>query len=145
MRIIPFSEEYSDIARNCVLDVLSDEGFAYDPLKDLDLEDIWNNYLREGGAFFLALDNGGVVGTSAARNRGAGVCEIKRLYVRKEFRGMGLGLALFRKALEFAEKNYSSVRLKTDKGLKKAISMYLRHGFMVVKENDGIVYLEKTF
>jgi putative acetyltransferase len=143
MNIIPFSPEYSEKAKSFVIGVLSDEGFVCDSLKDSDLDDIENNYIENGGAFFLAITGGEIAGSSAVRNLGSGICEIKRLYVKKGCRGRGLGLALFRKALEFAEKNYSLAKLKTDPSLKKAISLYMGHGFIRVKEEDGAVYFEK--
>ncbi|WP_094227245.1 GNAT family N-acetyltransferase [Methanolobus psychrotolerans] len=144
MNIVPFSPECSFRARSFVLGVLSEEGFDYDPLKDSDLDDIESNYIRKGGGFFISFDNGEVVGTSAVRNIGSDICEIKRLYVKKECRGKGLGLALFKAVLEFAKQNYSCARLKTDSSLKKAISMYLQHGFVLLKEDNGTMYFEKS-
>ncbi|WP_406670431.1 GNAT family N-acetyltransferase [Methanolobus sp. ZRKC4] len=144
MNIISFSSDLSSKTKSFVLGVLADEGFAYDPLKDFDLDDIGGNYLRAGGAFFISLHDGKVVGTSAVRCLDSDSCEIKRLYVKNECRGKGLGLALFRKALDFAERNYSSIQLKTDSSLEKAISMYLRHDFIVIKEENGTVYFERS-
>ncbi|TGC09766.1 GNAT family N-acetyltransferase [Methanolobus halotolerans] len=144
MNIIPFSSEYSSRAKSFVIDVLAGEGFAYDPQKDPDLDDIEGNYIRKGGIFFISLANGEVVGTSAVRDMGSGACEIKRLYVRKECRGRGLGLALFRTALDFAEKHHSKIKLKTDPSLRKAISIYLGHGFVITKKEGGFLYFEKS-
>ncbi len=144
MSILPFSPEYAAQVKEFVLSVLSEEGFDYDPLKDYDLDDIKCNYLSEG-AFFLYLRDGTVAGTSAVKHIDREVCEIKRLYVDKKFRGQGIGFALFFKALDFASENYSLVKLKTDKSLKKAISIYLQCGFVKVKEEKGTVYFEKTF
>ncbi|WMW21425.1 GNAT family N-acetyltransferase [Methanolobus mangrovi] len=143
MSVFPFSSEYSSGTRAFVLSVLSGEGFEYDPLKDSDLDDVGGNYLRAGGAFFIYLYKGEIVGTSAVKNLGSGNCEVKRLYVKKECRGKGLGLALFLAALDFSKKNYSFVRLKTDSSLKKAIFIYLSNGFEIVKEEAGTLYFEK--
>ncbi|MDK2948791.1 MAG: putative acetyltransferase [Methanolobus sp.] len=144
MNIVPFSSGYSSAARSFVIDVLCGEGFDYDPLKDSDLNDIQGNYPDNGGAFFLCLSDDEVVGTSAVKNIDSDVCEIKRLYVKKECRGKGVGFALFSKALVYAENNYSYVRLKTDSSLKKAISIYVKNGFSVVKEDKGTVHFEKS-
>ncbi|WP_342304038.1 GNAT family N-acetyltransferase [Methanolobus sp. ZRKC5] len=144
MNIISFSSDLSSKTKAFVLDVLSEEGFEYDALKDIDLDDIEGNYICKGGAFFISLHNGEVVGTSAVRNLGSDTCEIKRFYVKKECRGKGLGLDLFMVAMDFAKRNYSYVKLKTDSSLERAISIYLRHGFIVVKEENGIVYFEKS-
>jgi putative acetyltransferase len=144
MKIVPFLPEYSSAARSFVIDVLSGEGFEYDPLKDLDLDDISGNYSCKGGAFFLCLVNGDIVGTSAVKYLNPDVCEIKRLYVRKDYRGRGIGFGLFQKALEYAGDNFKHVKLKTDSSLKKAISIYLKSGFSIVKEGNGTVYFEKS-
>lgn len=144
MSIVPFSCEYSSMTKFFVTGVLSGEGFDYDPLKDSDLDDIEGTYLRNGGAFFLFLYAGEVIGTSAVKALDPGVCEIKRIYVKKECRGKGIGSALFRKALGHAEDNFSHIVLKTDQSLKRAMSMYLKSGFTVIKEENGTLYFEKT-
>jgi Acetyltransferases len=143
MSVVLFSSEYSSGTRDFVLGVLSGEGFDYDPLKDSDLDDIEGNYLRTGGAFFIYLYKGGIVGTSAVKDLGSDQCEIKRLYVKKECRGRGIGLALFLAALDFSKNNYSFAKLKTDESLQKAISIYLSNGFEIVKEKAGTLYFEK--
>ncbi|WMW26082.1 GNAT family N-acetyltransferase [Methanolobus sediminis] len=143
MKIVSFSSEYSSAARSFVIDVLSGEGFDYDPLKDSDLDDIPGNYSVKGGAFFLCLVNGDIVGTSAVKYLNPDVCEIKRLYVKKDYRGRRIGFALFQKALEYAEDNFTRAKLKTDSTLKTAISIYVKNGFSVVKEESGTVYFEK--
>ncbi|WP_407283362.1 GNAT family N-acetyltransferase [Methanolobus sp. WCC1] len=144
MIVLPFSNEYSSMVKSFVIAVLAGEGFDYDPVKDFDLDDIQGIYLEKGGAFFMCLSDDEIVGTSAVKNVGSDVCEIKRLYVKKECRGEGLGFTLFQKALNYAEINYTKVKLKTDSSLKKAISIYLKNGFSVVKEESGTVYFEKS-
>lgn len=144
MSIVPFSPEYASAAKSFVLDVLAGEGFEYDPLKDSDLDDIGRIYSKKGGAFFLYLHDGSVVGTSAVKGLVSGVCEIKRLYVKNECRGKGVGSAMFGKALEHAKKNFSCIRLKTDHTLERAISIYLNNGFRIVKEENGVIYFEKV-
>jgi putative acetyltransferase len=138
-----FSNEYALRVRSLVLGVLEEEGFAYDPLKDCDLEDIRASYLEKGGSFFIALVDNELAGTAGVRTAGPDICEIRRIYVRKSMRGQGIGSSLFRTALCYAKTNYSRALLKTDVSLKTATGMYLRHGFKVVKEQDGTLYLEK--
>ena len=82
--------------------------------------------------------------TSAVRRIDNNRCEIKRIYVRKDFRDRGFGRKLFLKALEFARQNYSIAVLKTDSKLTDAIGLYLKNGFSVVKEEDGVVYFSKN-
>lgn len=131
-----------------VLGVLAEHGFEYDPKKDSDLEDIEGYYLqgKGRGVFYTGTVDGKIVGTSAVRIIDDDRCEIKRIYVKKEYRGKGYGKMLFLHALEFAKKNYRIVELKTDSSLDISIGMYLKYGFSVVRvdEEAGIVYMRRS-
>jgi putative acetyltransferase len=145
MIIKTFSGSRSREVRELVIGVLNGEGFEYDPVKDFDLDDIEKYYLMNGGIFYTGIMNGDIIGTSAVRKIDDSKCEIKRIYLKKEFRGRGFGRELFFKALEYAEKNFSTVVLKTDAGLKDSINMYLKNGFSVVKKEGHFVHFEKKF
>ncbi len=144
MRIEVFHRSMTSAVKELVLGVLSEEGFEYDHVKDFDLDDIEDYYLRNRGIFYTGVVGGTIVGTSAVRRVDNRTCEIKRIYVRKDFRGRGFGSALLLQALKFAEENYSTVVLKTDARLKDAINLYRRNGFSVINEEDGVMYFEKT-
>ena len=144
-----FSGQNKAEVQKLVLGVLEEHGFEYDPKKDSDLEDIEGYYLQGkwketvGGIFYTGVVNGKIIGTSAVRRLDDKRCEIKRIYVKKEYRGKGYGKKLFLCALEFAKNNCRVIELKTDSTLVVAIGMYLKHGFCVVREDvdAGIVYM----
>ena len=140
MKIEVFTPERASEVRQFVLGVLEGEGFGYDPVKDSDLEDILGYYIDNGGVFYIGTIKGVVVGTGAVRRINSKKCEIKRIYVKQEFRGQGFGEELFLNALEFARTNYHVVTLKTDRTLIGAINMYQKHGFSVVNENDDTLF-----
>ena len=144
MIIKTFSRPQTDEVKELVLGVLNEQGFEFDPNKDFDLDNIDKYYLQSGGVFYVGLVDSAIIGTSAVRRTDDEKCEIKRVYVNKEFRGRGFGKNLFLKALEFAGQNYSIVTLKTDVRLTDAIELYLKNGFSVVKEEDGVVYFSKN-
>ena len=144
MRIEIFHRSMTSAVKELVLGVLSEEGFEYDPAKDFDLDKIEDYYLQNRGIFYMGVVDGTIIGTSAVRLIDDGTCEIKRIYVKKDFRGRGFGRALFIQALKFAEENYSTVVLKTDARLEDAINLYRRNGFSVVKDEGGVMYFEKT-
>ena len=144
MIIKTFLKSQTDEVKDLVLSVLNEQGFEFDPNKDFDLDDIDRYYLQSGGVFYVALVDGKIIGTSAVRRIDDERCEIKRIYVRKKFRGRGFGKDLFLKSLEFAGRNYSIALLKTDAKLTDAIQLYLKNGFSVVKEEDGVVYFSKN-
>ena len=144
MIIKTFSRPQTDEVKELVLSVLNEQGFEFDPNKDFDLDNIDKYYLQSGGVFYVGLVDSAIIGTSAVRKIDDKKCEIKRIYVRKEFRGRRFGKKLFLKAMEFAARNYSVVTLKTDARLTDAIALYLKNGFSVVKEADGVVYFSKN-
>ena len=144
MFIKTFSTSLAGEVKNFVLGVLKEQGFEFDPNKDFDLDNIDKHYLQSGGVFYVGIVDGAIIGTSAVRRIDNNRCEIKRIYVRKDFRGRGFGRELFLKALEFAGQNYSVAVLKTDARLTDAIGLYLKNGFSVAGEEDGVVYFSKN-
>jgi putative acetyltransferase len=138
-----FSPSLNSSVKNFVVEVLESEGFEYDPEKDFDLDDISANYLEDEGIFYMAFIEGRIVGTCAVKKRNEEKCEVKRLYVHKDFRRLMVGSKLLEKALEFATERYKTAILKTDTSLKPAIALYLKTGFSVIKEEKGVVYLKK--
>jgi putative acetyltransferase len=140
VKIEVFTSDRAGEVRQFVLGVLEGEGFGYDPAKDSDLEDICGYYIDNGGMFYMGTIDGVVVGTGAVRRISSKKCEIKRIYVKQEFRGRGFGKELFLKALGFARIHYHVVTLKTDRTLIEAINMYQEHGFSVVNENDDTLF-----
>jgi putative acetyltransferase len=145
MIIQTYEDSRKEEVREVVLEVLLEHGFEYDRLKDADLNDINGYYFSKGGTFFVGVDEGRVVGTAGVRKLDGNLCEIRRIYLKKGYRGKGNGEKLFLAALDFAEKNCAGAMLKTDSILKKAINMYLKHGFSFVEEKKGYLYYEKWF
>jgi GNAT superfamily N-acetyltransferase len=71
-----------------------------------------------------------VVGSVALRELGNGRVELKRMYLRPEARGRGLGRELLGVALDWARANdKSAVRLDTSERMVAAQRLYEAHGF----------------
>ena len=93
-------------------------------------------YRPPPGRLLLALWGGRPAGVIALRPLDEpGLCEMKRLYVRSEFRGHKIGRVLAERVIrEAAEIGYSRMRLDTIAGkMDSAIVMYRELGF---KETD---------
>jgi ribosomal protein S18 acetylase RimI-like enzyme len=88
-------------------------------------------YVPPGGCLLLARREGAAIGVVALKPLGAGIAEIKRLYVVEEARGIGVGRRLAEHAVAAASaKGYQRVRLDTHRpSMKAAMALYRRLGF----------------
>jgi len=88
------------------------------------------NYAPPGGRLALLLVDDAVAGCVALRQIDADRCEAKRLYVRPEFRGRGLGLALLEWVIaEARAAGYRQLVGDTMPVMQQALKMYDRIGF----------------
>lgn len=91
------------------------------------------------GRLYLAYFNEELAGCIGLRKIDEQNCEMKRLYVRPQFRGKKIGDRLIRKIIEDArEIGYSHMLLDTLPFLKSAIHMYKKYGFNEIERyNDS--------
>lgn len=97
---------------------------------EAELAGLPGKYAPPSGALLLAhAEDGSAIGCVALRPFPNG-CEMKRLYVSPEGRGMGLGGALVRAILDEAVRlGYSEIFLDTLPTMTEAISLYEKNGF----------------
>jgi putative acetyltransferase len=104
---------------------------------DDELATLPGDYAAPRGALWLALVDGAVAGCCALRPLDsvdyANASEMKRLFVRKAFRGFGLGRQLAEAALDVARtKGYACVLLDTLDDMEAARTLYEELGFAEV-------------
>ena len=99
-----------------------------------ELAELPGAYAPPSGRLLLAVDGDEVMGCVALRKIGEGIGEMKRLYVRPEFRGRGLGRTLTEELIAEAKKiGYARLRLDTLPGrMDQAIAMYRTFGFQEI-------------
>lgn len=82
------------------------------------------------GILILVLVEGKGAGCIALRKISEDICEMKRLYVRNDYRGLGIGKKLIIMIIEEARKlKYSYIRLDTLPTMGKAQELYTSFGF----------------
>ena len=100
-----------------------------------ELANLPGKYSPPDGRLFLAVSNGKVAGCVALRKLEVGICEMKRLFVRQEFQGQKIGIALLEKLIaEAKEIGYQKLRLDTyPPKMQKAVGLYESYGFRQIE------------
>jgi putative acetyltransferase len=118
---------------------------------DKELAELPGDYAPPSGRLLLAEFEGQLAGCVALHSLGPCICEMKRLYLRPQFRGKGLGRALAERIIAEARwAEYTSMRLDTvGPVMKDAVAMYRKLGFKEIapyrpNPNPGTLYLELT-
>ena len=128
-RIVPFDKAHRDGFRALVSETLREFGFEPDAALDPDLTDPAGTY----ASLWVAVMNGDVVGSVALRTVRPRELELKRMYLRPEQRGRGLGRRLLETALAEARSSGAHlVRLDTTERMETARALYERYGFKEV-------------
>lgn len=91
--------------------------------------------------YFIALQGNVVVGGAGVyptEGLPNGVCELVKMYLSKEVRGLGLGKLMIDKCISAAKQlGYTKMYLETLPELTKAVSVYEKFGFSYLKNSLG--------
>jgi DNA-binding MarR family transcriptional regulator/ribosomal protein S18 acetylase RimI-like enzyme len=117
-----------------------DDGF--DPTRDLP----GGSESPSASVLLLARVNGQPAACGVVRTIGPGIAEIKRMWVDRPHRGLGLGLRMLH-ALEeqAAELGATTVRLDTNRVLTGAVAMYRTHGYSDIPRYNDNPYAHHWF
>lgn len=97
---------------------------------DKELETLPGKYAPPDGVLILASVEGSSAGCVALRRLSEDICEMKRLYVRDAYRGLGIGKALIGMLIDEAGKlGYQYMRLDTLPTMGDAQRLYSSLGF----------------
>jgi putative acetyltransferase len=156
--IRPIQLEEVTIARRLIYSVAHEifndtrpleESMAYYDSKGVleDMDDVRASYFDDDGTFLVMVDGDQIIGTGAIKKLNEEICELKRLWFLKEYRGKGLGYQMTQELLSFARRNgYKRVRLETDpEAQSHALNFYKRLGFYDIpqySQNNDEVALE---
>jgi ribosomal protein S18 acetylase RimI-like enzyme len=123
---------------------LAPQGFSQE------LQSLPGPYAPPDGELLLAKRGDHVLGCIALRPLEPGTAEIKRLFVRPQARGAGVGKALVADAVKLAaERGYRTINLDTLPEMAAAIALYRSFGFAPIPPYGshpypGLVSLGKT-
>ncbi len=135
-------ELFEEYGRTLGID-LSFQGF------DDELATLPGKYAPPHGTVIIARADGKPCGCAALRRIDERTCEMKRLYVRPESRGLRVGGELVLRIIEAAQaRGYETMRLDTLPSMKSAVSLYRSFGFQEIEPYifnpiPGALFMEK--
>ncbi|MDD2587184.1 MAG: GNAT family N-acetyltransferase [Syntrophomonadaceae bacterium] len=112
-----------------------------------ELEHLPGKYALPDGRLYIACADNKAIGCIALRKINDTICEMKRLYVRPEFRGKKISQLLAEQIISDAAKlKYEYMVLDTFTSLKSAIALYKKLGFYEIEpyyQNplENVVYM----
>ncbi len=142
-----FDDRYNERVNDFIISVFVEE-YGFEKFrKGLEQE---NNqeYIDNGGNLWIAIDEkDDVIGTIALKKHNNNEAEIKKLYVRNDYRGTGLSKELYSKVMETTKnRRFKRIFLGTYDKLERAINFYQRRGFTQIDElydeEEGARYFE---
>ena len=102
----------------------------------------------EGGLLIVYL-NDYPVACTGVRKSDERTAELKRMFVKKEYRGQRIGVELLKRSLNMAKNlGYEKIRLDTLENMAKAQELYKSFGFYMIPPYrfnpiKGTIYMEK--
>ena len=117
-----------------MIDFLGDDKWCYTRYSENEnIENVWVVY-----------SDNFPIGCIAYRKKADGVGEVKRLYIRNEYRGKGISKALLKTVECYAKKQgCNTLFLDTRITLEPAVSIYRSYGFNIVFQQGLYIQMEK--
>ncbi len=115
-----------------------------------ELNNINTMYGSPTGSLLLVYDKNQAIACAAYRIIDEAVCELKRMYIKPNYRGKGIGQKLLDMlCISAKEVGYKIMRLDTLDTMLPALSLYRKNGFAAIdpyyhNPNEGVVYMEKV-
>jgi len=117
---------------------------------EMELDTIHIQYNKPGGGLILVYMNEKPVACAGVRHFDEEAAELKRMYVRSEYRGLRIGVELLNRSLSLAKDlGYKKIRLDTLENMFRAQELYKSNGFYTISAYrfnpiPGTIYMEKV-
>ena len=146
VRVDVYSSEHRQAVIDMVLSIQQGEfGLPISIGDQPDLNDIEGFFLKRGN-FWVAYDSGSVVGTIGVIDIGRGNAALRKMFVRKEYRGKGVSKELLAQLLKWAAgKGFRNVYLGTTPLFLAAHRFYEKNDFVEISRDelpDGFPVME---
>lgn len=140
IEICEYTDRYQNAVIQMILQIQQEEYNLPITADDQpDLSNIETFYQQNQGNFWVALDNGVVVGTIAVKNISNQNAVLRKMFVKKEYRGAGKGVSkrLLVQLLDWAsDKGFNKIFLGTTPQFVAAHRFYEKNGFKEIDEQD---------
>lgn len=138
--IVPIGNEYAEAAIDLILNIQQKEFNVAITLEDQpDLLEINNFYYQSGGCFWGAFIDGQLVGTIALVKFDSDAGAIRKMFVKKEYRGKELQIAqqLLETLIAYCNENgINHLYLGTVSILEAALRFYERNKFVRIEKES---------
>lgn len=138
--ILPVENKYENVIADLIINIQQKEFGVPITLEDQpDLFDIQNFYHAGGGGFWGAFINDELVGTIALVKFDKNAAAIRKMFVKKEFRGKEFSIAqkLLETLIAYCNANeINDLYLGTVSILKAALRFYEKNGFVYIEKED---------
>ncbi len=107
---------------------------------DKETDAMYEAYQTEKSVYYIALINNEIVGGCGIHQlKGAEntICELQKMYILSEARGLKIGETLLKKCLVFATKYFEKCYLETFPQMKSAINLYKKNDFKLITKSLG--------
>lgn len=140
MKILEYSECFNDEIVKLIIDIQQNEfGLAISVEDQPDLTGIYSYYIGSGGNFWVCVLDGMVVGTVALVNIGDNDFALRKMFVKRKFRGseLNIGGRLLKNAEVWAQSRGAvGLYLGTTEKFLAAHKFYMKNGYSRVAIND---------
>jgi GNAT superfamily N-acetyltransferase len=161
MIVKPLQKEQIEEARAFMLHIIKEDfGYEFNPVWHKDIVELESTYLNDRSCFYIAEEDGKIIGTIAARPYDKSYAELSgrytaentlsiwRHYIRKDLRGKGIGKTLFNEVEKFVRsKYYRNLYLHTQRTIPGSLEYWLSRGFEITVEPGDefqTVHMEKV-
>jgi N-acetylglutamate synthase-like GNAT family acetyltransferase len=138
MNIEIYTEKYKDNIAALILNIQNNEFNVPVTLADQpDLLDIENFYFKKNSKFWVATENGKLIGTIALIDIDNGQAALRKMFVHKDYRGKekAVGQLLLDTLLAWCkQKNIFEIYLGTVEQLHAAKRFYVKNGFVKIEK-----------